>query len=312
MVIANNTNMLDQASTIASLFDIPSPVEVLDFPRKGNINQQTYWIKAGPPTARSEYLLQLLNPGIFTQPRIVMNAMISCIRAQETALAENFTENLRGWEILRLIPTKEGNSYLELADHEGIQCWRMMAYIRDTNSFKSLREISDKGSRLFIAEEAGKGLAIFGALTAGMDLSKIRSSFPGYRDTAIYYHQFLSVLAGNQTLEEAAAYLPEDATLRHSTEPHFYTHLKPEEYQRRLSNPQLRRCIDFALEQKSYALALTRGLETGKLKRTVIHGDTKLENFLFSNATGKIKALVIWIPLCRTHGCPIGEIWRAL
>jgi hypothetical protein len=292
MDTSNNINMLDQASDIASLFNIPSPAEVLDFPRKGNINRQTYWIKAGPLANRSEYLLQMLNPGIFTQPRMVMDSMISCIHVQEAALAGDFTGSSSGWEILRLIPTKKGNSYLELEDHEGSKCWRMMAYIQGTNSFKSLREIQDDRSRLLIAEEAGRGLAIFGALTASMDLSQISSPLPGYRNTALYYDQLLSVLAGNQTSKDATAYLPADAILRHSTEPLFYTHLGQEEQQRRLSDPQLRRCIDLALEHKTYAMTLARCLKTGQLKRTLIHGDTKLENFLFSTATGKIKALV--------------------
>jgi hypothetical protein len=292
MFMASNINMLDQASAIASRFDIPTPVKVLDFPRKGNINQQTYWIKAGPPTHQSEYLLQLLNPGIFTRPHIVMDAMISCIHTQEAALAEDFKGNSLEWEILRLIPTKKGNSYLEIVDPEGGKCWRMMAYIQDTNTFKSLLEIPGETSRLFIAEEAGRGLAIFGALTARMDPSTILSPLPGYRDTNLYYNQLLSVLAGHRSSEDAEAHLPGDAILRHSTESLFYTHLNLEEYQRRLSDPNVRRCIDLALEHKLYALTLALGLQDGKLKRIVIHGDTKLENFLFSNTTGKIKALV--------------------
>jgi hypothetical protein len=143
-----------------------------------------------------------------------------------------------------------------------------------------------------IAEEAGRGLAIFGALTARMNPENILNPLPGYRDTALYYNQLLSVLAGHRTSEEAATCLPEHAILRHSTEPLFFTHLNREEYRRRLSDPQLRRCIDLALEFKPYALTLALGLESGKIRRTVIHGDPKLENFLFSNTTGKVKALV--------------------
>jgi Ser/Thr protein kinase RdoA (MazF antagonist) len=33
-------------------------------------------------------------------------------------------------------------------------------------------------------------------------------------------------------------------------------------------------------------------LQDGSLKKTIIHGDTKLDNFLFSTVTGKVKALV--------------------
>jgi hypothetical protein len=279
-------------SDIASQFGIPSPIELVDFQRKGNINQQTYWIKAGSPANRSEYLLQLLNPSVFTQPQRVMDAMISCIHAQEIALAKDASLHRGEWEILHLIPTKSKKPYLEIADPDGVKCWRMMVYIKDTHSFKSLREIPDKGTRLFIGEEAGRGLAIFGALTAQMNPSHICCPLPGYRDTELYYDQFHSVLEEHRTLEEASDYLPEDADLRYSTAPCFYTHLNPEEYHRRLSDPQLSRWINLALEQKSYALTLAHGLKTGKLKQTAIHGDTKLENFLFSDTTKRVKALV--------------------
>jgi hypothetical protein len=293
-VMAETTtlNTLSLAREIAAHFDIPLPVEVMDFPRKGNINQQTYWIKAGPPANRSEYLLQLLNPGIFTQPHRVMDAMIACLQSQEVALAEDLSGNSHGWEILRLIPTKTGQSYLKIADSEEIKCWRMMAFIKASHSYKSLREIPDKQTRLVVAEEAGRGLAIFGALTARMDPSRIACPLPGYRDTELYYRQFASVLAGHRTPKEAAAFLPQEELLRHSTERYFFSRLNPEEYQQRLSDPHIRPFIALALEQKSYAMTLARGLATGKLKQTAIHGDTKLENFLFCDTTEKVKSLV--------------------
>ena len=54
----------------------------------------------------------------------------------------------------------------------------------------------------------------------------------------------------------------------------------------------MRRYIDLALEQKPFAMKLARGLSTGELKTVVVHGDTKLENFLFDTSTGRVKALV--------------------
>jgi hypothetical protein len=168
----------------------------------------------------------------------------------------------------------------------------MMARIGQARSYKSLQEIPDSRARLRAAEEAGRGLALFGTLTAEMNPLQIHCPLPGYRDTGLYYDQLLSVLAGNRTPTQATSYLPADPALRQSTEDHFLVQVEDEEYQRRRQDPLVRRCIDIALGHKSHALKLARGLETGNLRTVLIHGDTKLENFLFSTRTGKAKALV--------------------
>lgn len=283
---------LTQARHIASLFELQQPVEAFDFPSKGNINQQTYLIKAGPPAECTEYLLQLLNPNVFKQPRAVMRAMIACIQAQQSALSEGALPDSKEWETIRLVPTKEGRDYLEIPGKGNPRCWRMMARIRHAHTYKSLSEIPDASARLRAAEEVGRGLAIFGTLTAAMDASQFPSPLPGYRDTRLYYDQLLSICAGNRTYVEAAALLPDEPMVRRSTERYFLVHIPPKEYRRRMEDPQLARFLALALEQRHFALTLTRELQAGNLKTAIIHGDTKLDNFLFNSSTGKVKSLV--------------------
>ncbi len=283
---------IKKAQSIASLFDLPYPVKAFDFERKGNINQKTYLIEAGLPGNCTEYILQLLNPVIFTQPRVVMNSMISCIQAQQKALKKGVLRSDEEWEPIGLVPTKDGKPYLEVMDEGSLRCWRMMTRIRDTKVYRSLGEISDPDARLRLAEEAGRGLALFRILTADMDASQLSCPLPGYRDTFLYYDQLASVLEGSRTLGEAAAYLPADAVVRQSTALQFLVHISPEEYRRRREDPQLERFMALALEQKPFALTLVQGLKNGDLKKVVIHGDTKLENFLFNASTGNVRALV--------------------
>ena len=168
----------------------------------------------------------------------------------------------------------------------------MMVRIGQAFTFRSLREITDPGMRLRIAEEAGRGLAMFGSLTAGMDASRIGCPLPGYRDTELYYNQLLSVLSGARTPSECETYMPSDSAVRNSTEMHFLIRINPTEYRRRLEDPQVRQMIDLALQQKPFGLTLIRKLKSGELKKVVVHGDTKLDNFLFSTETGRVKALV--------------------
>ncbi len=281
-----------QADRLASRFDLPAPMEAYDFPEKGNINQHTYLILAGRSGSRREYLLQRINQQVFTKPLSVMKAMVACINAQQTCLASGALRKGEEWETITLIPTRDGDSFLEIEDRRGYACWRLMVKIPDSRTFKSLGEISDPAERMRIAEEAGSGLALYGSFTSAMDTSNLASPLPGYRDTRLYYNQLLSVLAGSRRLEQAEPFLPSDPVVRQSTERHFLLHLPPEECRRRMDDPSLRRFIDLARTQEVFGLTLLREMESGGIRRLAIHGDTKLDNFLFSARTGKVKALI--------------------
>jgi len=277
---------LEQARAIASRFDLPGPAGASDFAGKGNINRETFVIVSGD----REYLLQLLNPLVFSQPRSVMRAMVACIESQRQSLARGVLARGEQWEPVRLIPTREGASCLELAGENGTECWRMMERIRDCRSYKRLDEIPEKSGRLHIAGQAGRGLAIFGKLTAGMDPSRIDCPLPGYRDTRIYYGQLRSVLAGARTPEQARECLPPDPAVRRSTEEYFLVRLGEDAFYSRLA--ELRPLIELAGSEMPFGLLLCREMEAGNLRRVVVHGDPKLENFLFRKRTGRVRSLV--------------------
>jgi hypothetical protein len=283
---------LNSVHWIARRFDLSEPFKISDFPGKGNIHRQTFLISAGHLRNIHEYVLQMLNTEVFTRPDTVMDTMISCIRAQNKALSERILQRDEGWECIRLIPTKDGAAYLETDDSDPPQYWRMMARIRNARSYGSLNEIPSPGERLRIAEEAGKGLALFRTLTAGMNAKEVPEPLPGYRNTGLYYDQLDSILKGSRTLEESSVRLPSDPTLRESTGRHFLVQLDPHEYRIRMKNPQVCRLAALALENRSYCLKLQRKLKSGNLRTVIVHGDTKLDNFLFCTITGKVKTLV--------------------
>jgi hypothetical protein len=281
-----------QASRLASRFRLSSPVEAYDFPEKGNINQHTYLVLAGRAGSRAEYLLQRINQQVFTRPRSVMSAMLACINAQRDCLERGALRAGEEWETITLVPTTSGDPYLEVNDRRGYSCWRLMVKIPESRTFKSLGEIADPSERLRIAEEAGSGLAMYSSFTSEMDTTGLASPLPGYRDTRVYYSQFHSVLAGSRTLDEASRYLPEDPVVRQSTELHFLLHIPPEEFRRRMDDGEVRRFVALVLEQEEFGMTLLREMASGRIRRLAIHGDTKLDNFLFSTRTGKVKALI--------------------
>jgi len=282
---------LAQASRLASRFRLAHPVEVHDFPEKGNINQHTFVVCAGPRAPR-EYLLQRINERVFTRPRSVMRAMIASIEAQRASIVDRRLAAGDEWEPITLVDTSDGLPFLDVDSHRGPSCWRLMVKIPESRTYKSLGEIADPAERLRIAGEAGRGLAIYGDLTCRMATEGLENPLPGYRDTRLYYDQLRSVLAGHRTPAEAAGLLPTDPVILHSAGEHFLVHLEEAEYRRRLNDPEFRPWIDLVRAEEAYGISLLTGMESGRIRRLAIHGDTKLDNFLFSTRTGRVKALV--------------------
>ncbi len=271
---------------VASQFRVPRTILVAPFPGRGNINIHTYQVLAGG----EEYLLQKVNSDVFTMPYRVMNSMLASIRAQRESLETGKGDEV--WEPIELIPTHEGQPFLDLTDDHGWSVWRMMVRIPDSVCYKSLGEVSGRPGQLQIAEQVGRGLAIYSDLTSTIDPATIQGSLPGYRDTGLYYRQFHSVIAGNRTLEAASPLLPQDPIVRASTEQHFLLGCNEESYLERKHDSDLAPFIELVREQEPFAMGLWLALAQGRIRNTLIHGDTKIENFLFCPASGRVKALV--------------------
>ena len=270
---------------VVEQFKIDGDIRVAPFPGRGNINLHTYEVDAGG----SEYLLQKVNTDVFAMPYRVMQGMASSIEAQHLSLQTNPVE---GWVPIDLIPTKAGKPFLDLTDEHGWSVWRLMVRIPESCSYKSLSEIDSRPEQLRMAGEVGRGLAIYSDLTSSIKPQSVEGSLPGYRDTGLYYRQFHSVIAGNRSLGDAAALLPDDPILRTSMGPHFLVALPDEEYLQRLTDPELAPYIALVKEQEPFAMALWTAVAQGRIRNTLIHGDTKIENFLFDTNTGLVKALV--------------------
>lgn len=280
------------ASRVASRFSIPPPVEVFEFPDKGNINRHTFLVKGSPEVCSRDYLLQRINQQVFFRPDNVMKSMLLTLEAQKKGVAEGRLPPGRAWEVIDLVPTQAGDPYLKLKNSRGTAYWRLMVKIPDCVTYKSLNEVRSSSDRKFIAEEAGRGLAIYNDLTVDLDTGGIKNPLPGYRETGIYYNQLRSVLKGNRTQPEAAGLMPEDPDQRASTKAHFLVHLDEKEYLKRLKDPELQEFIKMVLREEDFAMTMIRGLKSGKLRCLAIHGDTKLDNFLFSRADNRVVSMV--------------------
>lgn len=280
------------AARIVSRFDLERPMEAYEFREKGNINQETFLICAGRGAKADEFLLQKINRQVFTRPLQVMQSMIACLDAQRKSLRQQALPGGRDWEPITLIPTRGGRLYFDASDGKGEDVWRVMRKISNCHTYKSLDALTSRDEQLATAEEAGRGLAIFGDLTAGLDVLGLDNPLPGYRDTAVYFKQLHSVLSGARTIADAEPFLPEDPILRHSTEQHFLIHLSEDEFSRRVDQSEVRTAVGMLKEHENYAMTLIHLMESGRIRTVAIHGDTKLDNFLFDDKSKQVRALI--------------------
>ena len=283
---SRNDYSVEDIVWVVSQFNVDGPIQVSPFPGRGNINLHTYEVFANG----QEYLLQKVNSDVFKLPGRVMNGMSAAIKAQVESL-EN-SQLSQEWIPIELVNTKSGYDFLDLTDDHGWSVWRMMVRIPNAVSYKSLSEVGERSSQLEKATEVGRGLAIYTDLTSNLDPAGVDGSLPGYRDTGLYFRQFHSVLAGNRTLGDASALLPHDPIDRASTEQHFLVNLPGAEFRKRTQDPSLTDFIHLVRDQERFAMALWTALGEGRIRHTLIHGDTKIENFLFCAETGRVKALV--------------------
>lgn len=274
---------LDHARKIADQFHIEHPYEIEFFEGRGNINLDTLLISAGPE--KRAYLLQRVNPDVFPMADRVMAGMIASIEAQKQSLHQGLGAET-GWQVPELVPTKEGRLF-----HEDQGVWRMMHYIEGAISYKSLSELPDH-RRCEAAFEVGRGLAIYNDLTATIEAETVSTALPGYRNTQIYFDQLDSALEGCRDLSEITHRIPEDAEVRQSTERHFLCACTEEERLNRRNDPELQPFIKLVLDNRELALSMTKAREDGTIRNTAIHGDTKIENFLFDAQTGRVMSLV--------------------
>src|ERR1700722_2527567 len=215
----------DDILWVAKQFQIFGEVTVEPFPGRGNINLHTYSVIAG----EAEYLLQKVNSEVFTLPYRVMRTMIAAINAQRAGIRGGQTDDI--WEAIELIPTLDGQPFLDLTDEHGWSVWRMMVRIPTSVSYKSLEQAGRRVNQLELARQAGRGLALYAELTSSIDPSLLQGSLPGYRDTAHYYRPFHSVTNGTRSLSQAIEFMPDDEELRSSTARLFLVEAPEAEYQ---------------------------------------------------------------------------------
>jgi len=130
--------------------------------------------------------------------------------------------------------------------------WRTLSYIEDTDTFDTVANRKQ-------ADEIGTALGRFHALADGLDPARLHATRPGFHQTQLYYARFAQAAERN-----AAVAVDKDLSW----------------------------CLTFARERGGIVSVLEDAKRNGELKLRVIHGDTKLDNFLFDTKSGRAVSLI--------------------
>ncbi|BAV32858.1 aminoglycoside phosphotransferase [Sulfuricaulis limicola] len=130
--------------------------------------------------------------------------------------------------------------------------WRAQEFIEHTRTLDTIRDIDQAG-------EVGSALGRFHDLIHDLDPARLHRTLPGFHDAPGYFANFL----------------------RASARPRVTA-----------ASGELVRALSFVETRWSLTRALEQAQREGKLVTRPIHGDTKLNNFLFDTRTGKVVSLI--------------------
>jgi hypothetical protein len=130
--------------------------------------------------------------------------------------------------------------------------WRAMGFVENTRTYETITHSTQ-------AEEAGFALGRFHALIHDLDPARLHETLPGFHNTPGYFVRFL----------------------RASARP-----------QRTAANQDLLYCLQFVETRWNLTRVLETARREGKLAVRAIHGDTKLNNFLFDENSSRAVSLI--------------------
>jgi hypothetical protein len=281
-------------------FQLGGIASVQPFADRGNINPECWLVESD----QGKFLVQKINTSVFRDPVRVMGGAAAWLAAQDRLMREGALPE--EWRAFSFATTPEGSNLVE--DEAG--SWRAMSLIEGVRSYKRLNDAGDREQQLATAREIGRGLAAAAAIGSHVRLD--RGSLPGFHDTEGYYRQLEAALRGSTDASQCSDLLPSDPLLLEATQ-HLFLVGDQALMNHRLA--EIEPMVEALLRAKPEAMAL-RELWC---EATSVHGDTKLENFLF-DAEGRVVALVDldtvmpgpweldWADAVRSLANPAGEI----
>ena len=257
---------MSDPAQIAQQFDFPSAVGNVELHGSGIINDTFVVTFTDPPPSNHPRLgrraiLQRINPNVFPKPDFIMHNLAVVLAHTGNTSKANVSEFI----LPPIYRTKSGDTCY--TDDSG-QYWRAIGFVEGTVTADILQNLMQ-------AREAGAALGAFHRLLADIPVEKLHDTLPGFHATPQYLQAYDALSAGGQPA-------PGSDTGVHNQPSRF-------------SNvDELIASRDYCFQQieKHRPLAgLLYDLQPA-ISLRVMHGDPKLNNFLFDKKTGKAVSII--------------------
>ncbi len=153
---------------IAAHFILPGPVTAHEELPTGLINT-TYVVSCQSGSSEKRFILQSINATVFPEPEKVMENIFHALN--------HIGDQDPGTEQLRLIPVRDGHSWLTLPDHT---VWRCYPFHEGTESFTKITSAD-------LAYRAAAAFGSFQAKLADLDPSILHETIKDFHNTPVYF-----------------------------------------------------------------------------------------------------------------------------
>jgi Ser/Thr protein kinase RdoA (MazF antagonist) len=217
----------------------------------GNVND-TYLAVFRKGSLDERFVLQRLNPHVFSSPENVMDNMKVVTDHALAQIEREAATADRAWQMPHVIPSRDGEDFV--VDDEG-RCWRAISLVTSARAYTEVQGPEH-------AHEIGLVLGHFQRLISGIPLERMEYTLPGFHITPAYLGQFDSAIA-----EPEGQVLSKDS-------------------------PEAEDCCRFIEQRRDLCSLLEDAKERGELELRLVHGDPKVSNIMIDEATGKSVSIV--------------------
>ncbi len=206
------------------------------------------------------YILQRINTSIFRNPEELMENIENVTAFLREKLKRDGGDFERG--TLTVVPTVDGRRYYKMDDENVFRVYR---FVEGTKTIESSKTPED-------LYEAGVGFGHFQKLLADFPVEKLHETIKDFHHTPKRIEALRQAIREEkEEEEEKLEAIREDKAGRAGS---------------------VRAEIDFALENASWAGSVVQGMEEGRIPVRVTHNDTKINNILFDQDTGKALCVI--------------------
>ena len=158
---------------IAARFILPGSVTTHEEITTGLINT-TYVVACKSGASEKRFILQSINASVFPEPEKVMENIFHVLN--------HIGDQDPGTEHLRLIPVRDGHSWLKQPDHT---VWRCYPFHEGTESFTKITSVD-------LAYRAAAAFGSFQAKLSDLDSSMLHETIPDFHNTPVYFSKLLA------------------------------------------------------------------------------------------------------------------------